>query len=104
MLLLDRILLGVPHKQRPKMLSTWLQSAWFSHQDNIKLLRDPSNPLSRDAFIELVEAQTIAKQALQSGLLDGRGTCFATLLANLDFERAKALTGWSEHHGVVVST
>ena len=86
---LSDLLKGVPEKQQAQFLTAYVHSIWEGHLGNLKLIRDKSNPLSRDALRELIDQKYLAQQVLASELLVGTNAQpIVGMLARLDIEGA----------------
>ena len=94
MALIDEFLKGVPADQQKRVVGLHLVSVWENLRDSIAILNQPDHPFVDSIRKEVVEAQIIAVQAIERGLIDQFSLQFAGIaerLKKLDLTRETSI-------------
>ena len=103
MKLIEDLLRDVPTDKHQQVLERALDGAWKTHQQDLEIIRDKSNPLHDEALKELIFYKHLATQALHTDLLNGSNFYpIATMLSRLDFKQAGIKNSWNKPGRVIV--
>lgn len=94
---LKQLLNGVPTNQQKSIVSSYLETAWSASRENLEIAADRNNPLAQTAFNELLEAQRISAEVLESDVLPVGYIArnIATMFGQLDIKGRMALVKWA---------